>query len=183
MAEFTKDNIAPYIETVTGKKFYFLNPSEDTISIMDIAHALSNMCRYTGHSSRFFSVAEHCVAVSQLTNSLAGLLHDASEAYLTDVASPVKPHLNNYRTLESGIMAPIAQKYRIEWPLTSDVHDADLQQLSTEAFYLIPSKGHSWEWGDWAVAGRPPVEDGIRPVGYEPEKAKNLFLSRFVELI
>ena len=79
--------------TYTGKEFYPLDPNPADIDIKDIAHALSNCCRFAGHIKSFYSVAQHSVIVSELCepeNALAGLLHDASEAYLSDIARPVK---------------------------------------------------------------------------------------------
>src|SRR5258706_13895138 len=87
-----------WIETYSGKQFHILDPQLDEIELYDIAHALSMQCRYTGHCESFYSVAEHCVIVSMLVPkemAIAGLFHDASEAYLTDEVSPVKPHLIN----------------------------------------------------------------------------------------
>ena len=106
--------LSPWIETFTGKEFYFLDPTPDSIDIRDIAHSLAFTCRYTGHSRRFYSVAEHSVLVSYLAvDPLAGLLHDASEAYITDIASPIKPHLANYKELEDKIMDKIKNKLNL----------------------------------------------------------------------
>jgi uncharacterized protein len=173
----------PYIELVSGKHFYFLEPKEDDFVIEDIAHALSNTCRYTGHCSRFYSVAEHSVLVSKLLHGtayeLAGLLHDASEAFLADISRPVKAHLANYYELEDKLMEVIAQKWGFEYPLHPAVKHCDVVMLSTEAHYLIPSQGKEWYWG----GKRPSVTAGIRPSCLEPKVAKNLFLERYRELI
>src|SRR5271156_4912831 len=80
-----------WIQTFTGKKFYPFNPKPQDIDIRDIAHALSNICRFTGHTKRFYSVAEHSRNVAKLVPAhmkLQALLHDASEAYLCDIARP-----------------------------------------------------------------------------------------------
>jgi 5'-deoxynucleotidase YfbR-like HD superfamily hydrolase len=82
-----------WIQTYQGGCFEPFNPHPDQIHIRDIAHALALTCRFTGHCLDFYSVAQHSVMVSQIVShkhALAGLLHDASEAYLTDVASPIK---------------------------------------------------------------------------------------------
>ena len=173
-----RKNLEPYIETLSGIKFYFLDPTADMIDIEDIAHALSNTCRYTGHCRRFYSVAEHSVAVSELTGTLEGLLHDASEAYITDIASPVKPHLTNYKKLESTIQGAVCLKYGVPFPFSEDTHYADLVQLSTEARHLLPSKGNEWRWDEWHVDGRP-RRGGIIPRCLSPREAKRLFLRRF----
>ena len=84
----------PWIETYTGRKFFPLNPRARDLCIEDIAHALAMTCRYNGHCSEFYSVAQHSCIVSDLCEErwkMAGLMHDAAEAYLGDVVSPVKP--------------------------------------------------------------------------------------------
>ena len=172
--------LLPYIETYTGTKFYFLEPTEESINIEDIAHALSNNCRYTGHCRSFYSVAEHSYIVSLIVdqpNALAGLLHDASEAYLTDVASPVKPYLENYKSMENVIMTVIAKKYGFEWPLVDDIKDADAVQLKSEAKHLMHSQGQ-----DWAAHYPTKRENGKVPKCLSPRYAKQLFLERFYEL-
>ena len=81
------------ILTYTGKWFYPLEPRPEDVDIRDIAHALSLICRFTGHVTYHYSVATHSIAVSELCKphlALYGLLHDAGEAYLTDIAHPIK---------------------------------------------------------------------------------------------
>lgn len=170
--------IEDYIETYSGGHFHFLNPDPESIDIDDIAHALSMQCRYTGHIKHFYSVAEHSVHVSHLTkNPLEGLLHDASEAYITDIASPIKPHLSNYKKLESNIMAVIAKKYGFNWPVSEDVHDADKAQLKTEARHLLRSGGRDWLHHFPTTRTR-----GVMPKCWTPDQAKMAFLERFEEL-
>src|SRR5579885_2784587 len=82
-----------WIQTYCGVAFYPLDPRPEEILIEDIAHALSMLCRFTGHVKRFYSVAQHCVYVSHRCDpkdALWGLLHDAAEAYLNDISRPVK---------------------------------------------------------------------------------------------
>lgn len=170
--------IEPYIETYGGTHFYFLEPTPDMVDIEDIAHALSMQCRYTGHIKHFYSVAEHSVLVSQLArNPFEGLMHDASEAYLTDIASPIKPALSNYKNLENGIMNVIAGKYGFNWPVSEDTKDADAAQLKTEARHLLRSGGR--DWLDHFPTRR---VRGIVPHCYTPEQAKMRFMERFYEL-
>ena len=111
----------PYIGTYTNKKFYFLEPEPDQICIEDIAQALSMNCRFSGHVSKFYSVAEHCCIIADLVEAadksssevLAALLHDASEAYICDIPRPIKPYLANYFDMELKIEKVIQQKYNI----------------------------------------------------------------------
>ena len=82
-----------WIQTSSGGKFYYDSDDTDCINIEDIAHALSNPCRFGGHSGRFYSVAQHSVVVAYLVEKelmLTALLHDASEAYVVDVPRPLK---------------------------------------------------------------------------------------------
>ena len=137
-----------YIETYTGKKFYFLNPLCSDIDIIDIAHSLSMQCRYTGHAKEFFSIAEHSILVAELCsdeNKLWGLLHDGSEAYLTDVASPIKPFLKNYKKMEKVLMDAICTKYGLKTSMPEEVHIADMEVLRSEASKLMTSKGADWK--------------------------------------
>jgi 5'-deoxynucleotidase YfbR-like HD superfamily hydrolase len=104
-----------WIQTYSGIKMHPLSPTEEEISIEDIAHALSNLCRFTGHCNKFYSVAQHSVLVSVYSPrdyAMWGLLHDASEAYLNDIARPIKisDEYNTYRKIEENLMKVIAKK-------------------------------------------------------------------------
>ena len=174
----TSTTLEPWIETFSGKQFYFLDPTLDSIDIRDIAHSLAFTCRYTGHSRRFYSVAEHSILVSYLASDpLAGLLHDASEAYITDIASPIKPYLQNYKELEDKLMGKIAEKFGFTYPLTPDIKDCDATQLKTEAKHLLRSGGYPW--AHLYPTKRP---HGITPNCWSPEEAEAKFLERFEEV-
>src|SRR5712664_1181267 len=85
----------PWIETFTGHAFYLLDPRPEDILIEDIAHALSQACRFTCHTRRFYSVAEHSYHIAVLCEKeykLGGLLDDAEETYLGDMNRPLKHH-------------------------------------------------------------------------------------------
>lgn len=129
---------------MSGIKFHFLNPSKDEIDIKDIAFSLANQCRFNGHVS-FFSVAEHSVAVAarlQPDLQLAGLLHDAAEAYLSDIPSPIKRWLPDYQAMETRVQNVINEKFEVEYHY--DVKAADIDATQTEAHYLLKSKGKDW---------------------------------------
>lgn len=172
--------LSPYIETVSGKKFYFLDPDPEMIDIRDIAHSLSMQCRFTGHVTDFMSVAEHSVAVSLVCdkeNELAGLLHDASEAYLSDIASPIKQQFMEYYAMEDKIMKVVAEKFGFAYPLNKDVKDADAIQLKTEAKYLLPTGGK-----DWRDLFPTSAKKGKVPMCLAPAHAKELFLKSYEEI-
>lgn len=139
---YTKD----CIRTFTGIYFNIINPTEDMICIEDIAHSLSMQCRFAGHLPVYYSVAEHsirCHEVSSPENKLAALLHDASEAYLLDIPSPIKPHLNNYKEIENKIMKLVAKKFGFLYPLVQEVRDIDKYMLEWEWNNIMLNKEYS----------------------------------------
>jgi hypothetical protein len=111
---------------------------------------------------------------------LAALLHDAGEAYITDVASPVKKYLPDYRKLEYRIEEVLFEKYGLEYPIHPAIKVADIAMLSTEAHYLLVSKGNDWEM--WKEYTRPRVDVTYKPIGMEPLQAKSLFIEKYNEL-
>lgn len=165
-----------WIQTHTGRKFFPLNPRKEDIDIEDIAHALSMVCRYTGHSCEFYSVAEHSVLVSYFGDEKYGILHDASEAYIADIASPIKKmkEFQFYRQIESTLQTLIYNNYGLNDPEPASLKKADLLMLSTEAHYLL----HPLH-PEWKVPYEPlPIKLCCLP----PKEAKELFLKRFKEL-
>lgn len=128
-----------YVHTFTGKHFNPLDPDPAMIDIRDIAHALSMQCRFIGMVREFYSVAEHSVRVSYACDphdALAGLLHDAPEAYLHDLASPIKnaPGMETYREAERFLVAMIYHRFGLPHIAPpASVHRADRTLLNTEA--------------------------------------------------
>lgn len=123
------------IRTYSGQYVNVFNPDPDTILIEDIAHSLSQQCRFAAQLPAFYSVAEHCLEVAYMMpteHQLAGLLHDASEAYLLDIPSPIKKRLPDYLQIEANLMRVIAQKFGFAYPLAQCVHDADHERLIAE---------------------------------------------------
>lgn len=103
------------MNTWSGRQFDPLHMQPTDVSLKDIAHALSLLCRGGGHLDRFYSVGQHCINCAREAHArgwsnrlvLACLLHDASEAYISDIIRPVKIHLDNYREIEDRIMSVI----------------------------------------------------------------------------
>jgi len=168
-----------YIQTYTGHKFWPLEPEPEDVFINDIAHALSQVCRWTGHCIEFFSVAQHCIYVSRMVGKKFarwGLLHDAAEAYLCDVAKPIKPFLSNYQETECQLMKCIAERFNLGWPVPKQVHDADLIMLATERRDLLTQTGVEWP----CLRGVVPESQHVMPLA--PRFAEVDFLDRFSEL-
>lgn len=90
----------------SGQLFDPLNPEPDKIKIEDIAHALSLIPRWTGHTKHFYSVAQHslrCAALGKPEMALELLMHDATEAYLLDMATPIKHRMPEYKRAEKKL--------------------------------------------------------------------------------
>ena len=166
-----------WIQTFTGRKLFPLDPDPDALDVRDIAHALSLHCRFNGHCRVFYSVAEHSVRVSrQLTDAdaLWGLLHDASEAYLSDVPKPLKKDLPEYQGAEKHLMRVIAERFGLTWPIPNAVHEADMVLLMTERRDLV---GEPVD--DWGIDAAP-LTERIEPLS--PLDAEEAFLARYAEL-
>jgi hypothetical protein len=168
-----------WIETFTGRRFYVLDPHSQDVDIKDIAHALSLLTRFTGHTREFYSVAQHSVLVSRVcdrADALSGLLHDGSETYLADINSPLKhsPAMVRYRTAERHVQVAVEEHFGLpKEPLS--VKLADTRLLVTEKRDLMPLTP-DWE----AFAGVEPLAGTIVP--WAPQIAEAAFLSRFHEL-
>lgn len=171
----------PWIQTKSGRQFWPLNPSPDDIDLDDVAHALSMKCRYGGHVDRFYSVAEHSVLIADWLwlnghkeAALWGLLHDASEAYLPDVARPIKPHLPGFVDIERGVMNAVCQKFAISPWEPAIVKEADHRILHDERAELVGP-----EAAPWKISGGPL---GATLFTWSPEDAKEAFLSCFYKV-
>lgn len=122
--------------TVSGRKIDIMNPDLGAICGYDIAYHLSHICRFGGMINCFYSVAQHSVMVSHMVSreyALAGLLHDASEAYLGDVIKPLKNVIGKaYTDIEDRFMSVIFRKAGLEMAMLRDVHQADRTALELE---------------------------------------------------
>lgn len=91
--------LEPWMETLSGHQYEYANPDPAAIRIEDIARSLTYLCRYNGHCTRFYSVAEHCIHMANVAPpdlKFLALLHDAHEAYCGDIPSPMKAAMNNF---------------------------------------------------------------------------------------
>jgi len=193
-----------WIETYTGKKVTPLNMKEEDLNIEDIAHSLALQCRFTGHCRQFYSIAEHSVRVAGVvtklmleeriknatdplsisvpsdvfvkddyTTILGGLLHDACEAYIGDTARPIKD--TKRIELENTIQGTITQRFLLSGADAALIKKADNIMLATEACCLMRSV-EGWNFPE------PPLdESSFTPSA--PNKAEQLFLARYKELI
>jgi 5'-deoxynucleotidase YfbR-like HD superfamily hydrolase len=177
------------IQTSEGKFFDFENVEAHDYQISEIAHALSNICRFTGHIKDFYSVAEHCVEASYLVPeqyALEALLHDASEAYLGDVSTHLKSLLPEYKALEQRVEKTIAEQYGLEYPMPDCVKTADMLMLIMEKRRFLDDTEHdSKEWPMLEQEANESVLTEIISnslVSKSPTQAKREFIERFIEL-
>lgn len=179
------DHKAAHIITVSGKTINPLAPCWRDVDINDIAHSLSNQCRFTGHTAVFYSVAQHsCLVSDNLPRALAleGLLHDASEAYLSDLARPIKQQRGLgevYLKVEQRLMEAISDAFGLDYSSSGmhlEIKAVDNMLLRTEIRDLMPISDF---WSiDWS--GEEPLRTRIKT--WSPSRSKQEFLSRFKEL-
>ena len=167
-----------FITTLSGAEFDIENPNVGDIPMYDIAHALSMNCRYNGHITRFYSVAEHSVIVSRLVppeDALWGLLHDVTEAFVPDIPRPFKPYIDGFKEVEGRIHESISKVFGLSEEEPDSVFDIDNRIVADEATVLFPSPP-SWV-EDYELLGC-----GDMIIGLAPVLARQQFLSRFEEL-
>lgn len=170
-----------YIQTLSGKKFDYVNATVDDIEIEDIATALSHICRFAGHLPEFYSVAQHSVLCSQLVEpefAFEALMHDAAEAYCQDIPAPLKALLPDYRRIEAFVDELIRFKFNLPLTQSAVVKYADLTMLATERRDLDIDDGTPWP-----ILEGIPTSDIIQIVPLRPGQAYGLFMTRFNELM
>lgn len=169
----------PEILTHSGISFNLLNPEPDSIRINDIAWALSHLCRFTGHTKAFYSVAEHSVRTMWHVGpgfELEALLHDATEAYLGDVSSPLKHMLPTYKAIETTLAHHIRVRFGLPLEESPQVKAADLAMLAMERTALMPHHHEEWD----LIKGVQPAPAVLVPMA--PHVAYSVFLEAFVRL-
>ena len=176
----------PAIQTSRGTIFYILDPRPEEIEIEAIAHALSQLVRFTGQIRKLYTVAQHCLQVSKIVRpelALEGLLHDAAEAYVGDVVTPLKAMLPGYQVIEDRIHLAIASRFDLATdPVTlAEVKQADLIALSTEKRDLMVPMTVD-EFVLWSANG--PLPEPLTPEieVLSPTVVRAAFLDRYERL-
>ena len=166
--EHTSSNML--MDTSCGIKVDVFNPKPEMFHIEDIAHALSQTCRFGGHTKNFYSVAQHSIHcfnfVVNRENKLAMLLHDASEAYMADLIRPVKNNIPEYEKIEHNLMFCIAEKFGFQYPFDDEIREVDDFMLERELDHFIYRKTDN------------PIFSSL-----EPEQAKKIFLQNFYSTV
>lgn len=179
-----------WMQTISGRAFYPLGPSVDDVVAMDIGHSLAMQCRYNGHVRRFYSVAEHCVLMSdwilehatdvteeeRRALALWALLHDGAEAYIGDMVRPLKLHMPDFCAVDDAVTTVIAQRFGASGDtIPPRVKAVDTRILLDERAALLSTPP-----GDWALGDVRPL--GVEIRGWEPSVAKWEYLSRLEAL-
>ena len=172
----------PFIELYSGLPFWYDKLDENTYDINDIAHALSMQCRYNGHCNYFYSVAEHCILMfdyAQYTLNITDnnilrtiLMHDASEAYLSDIPRPLKQLLPDYIKVEKELENVLAKEFKLIYPFPEIVKELDNSMLKVE-------RNHVKVWTDniWSSDHLPLLP--IKLKGWTPKKSEKEYLQRY----
>lgn len=164
-----------WIQTHTSKKFDYDAPTVAMVNIYDITHSLAHQCRFTGHTRKFYSVAQHSYLLSYRVpedQAFSALMHDAHEAYIGDLCAPMKVLLPDYRNLENRIAAVVREKFDL--PPTSDaVKLADRRLCYAELLALFGSPM------DYTFNCEPM---NVRIIPWTERVAKTRFLYRYNEL-
>jgi len=179
------DRKGDWIQTSSGIRFYPLDPRIEEINITDIAWALAHQCRFSGHCSEFYSVAQHSLFVASLCDNnvddqKAALLHDASEAYLVDIPRPLKElqEFSAYRTIETQLQRMIFRRFGIDpdtvnWNVIKVYDDA---ALHTEGAWLMP------DVKSWGTYGPEKVLKRFSQYTMGCMEAHEIFIKKFREL-
>lgn len=174
-----------WIETYTGRRFRPLNPRPEDVCVEDIAHALSLICRFNGQCRYFYSVGQHSLLCCELARNrgydkrvqLLALLHDAAEAYVSDVARPIKPFLADFNKIEASVQKAIWRAFSIgepTWEEKGIIKELDLTLLATEGRVLMPFK-------NWTGLPYPPAEE-IHIDERSPSEVEKAFTVKFYNL-
>lgn len=167
----------PTILTRSGNYFSFLEPSLSDFTLDDIAHGLSQICRFGGQCVRFYSVAEHSIYVASLVPDelkWAALMHDAAEAFVGDVPKPLKELLPAYKDIERQVEQAIARRFDLPLPMDPRIKTADIVMLRTEQLQLM-NNNDDWHWTFNVQPARISIECML------PWEAKETFLAKAQE--
>lgn len=167
----------PTIILSGGTYFDFEAPGESEFTIQDIAHGLAHICRFGGQCDPFYSVAEHSVHVSTIVppeHALAGLLHDAAEAFCGDMVKPMKMLCPDYVAVEKRVERAILARFGID-ELPPTIKAADIQMLATEQRHLMNNRD------EWESCEGGEARDMVLPC-WSPYEARQRFVARFFDL-
>lgn len=146
-------NCLSRIKVRSGRYLDLIDPQPSQFQFSDIAGGLAKLCRFSGQTERFYTVAEHCCNCAIVSRrrgdnpnvTLAVLMHDAAEAFIGDVTRPLKEMLSDYRVIEQKLERVIAEKFSIDFGAAADrIHEIDRDVLMAERRQLFPPDNELW---------------------------------------
>lgn len=167
------------IQMIDGTYIDLVNPDFSDLDIKSIAWSLSMICRFNGHTSTFYSVAQHSVLASVMVpHELAfdALMHDSAEAILGDVVSPLKSLLRDYKEIEKRIEEKLFSHFNVNH--SDKIKEIDLILLATERDLLMPETGEVWPQIKDVEPSNILIKQGI----WSQEESYNLFLEQYNKL-
>jgi hypothetical protein len=203
--ESTADREGDWFVTYTGRRFFPLDPRVEDVDIRDIAHSLALQTRWMGHCKTFYSIASHCLACARIAEKLEqpavvmhwALMHDAAEAYTSDIVRPIKRRLGfvtgnahdtlmtglyPYKTFEGNMLRLIAERFDLPWPIPEMVTTIDNRMLVTEALHMTNYDGERYVDGETHWIHEPNWK-AIKPFGdahvllhQTPQQAEEAFI-------
>lgn len=171
-----------WISLLSGGKFNYNKPEESDVTLDDLASALSNICRFSGHLPCFYSVAQHLVNTSRIVPpefAFDALMHDTAEAFTNDLPTPLKWALPIFKELEVKIENAMSKKFGFNYPYPPEIKEADTNMLILEKIYV---KGDTSVWPHYEGIVVDHLVDRVDLKGWQPGRAKREFLERFKEL-
>jgi uncharacterized protein len=185
---YKQERVGDFIQIYSGKLFYVLDPRAEDMDVISIAHSLSNLARFTGHSERFYTVGEHSVRCARMARKagysvlqqLYCLGHDASESVMNDLARPVKQNVPQYKKLEDEVMEvmwdvmklpkPTEEDYKIVKAIDNTMLIHELEQLMKRSTIDYENLEHIKVFEDMTY-------------GYGAGESKHDFLSMYYALM
>jgi hypothetical protein len=176
--------------TYSGVMMDLRDPDPSKVRVADLAHHLAYIGRFGGAAHRFYSVASHSVYVSRRLAEeghppdvqLAGLLHDASEAYLGDVVSGLKRMMPEYRVLEARWEHMLERLFGVEWVGVPAIKNADVRARIAESRDLFSGTYPQAELDVGGVRHAELTAYAAPVVAETPDEAEFAWLSRAAEL-
>lgn len=172
-----------WIGLLSGAQFNYNRPSESDVTLDDLASALSNICRFSGHLPCFYSVAQHLVNTSRIVDpefAFDALMHDTVEAFTNDLPTPLKWALPIFKELEVKIEGAMAEKFGFNYPYPPQVKQADIEMLILEKLY-VKKDDRVWSQYEGIVVDHLVDKVDLKP--WQPQRAKREFLERYEELL
>lgn len=181
-----------WISLLSGARFSYDKPETSDVTIEDIASAASNICRFSGHLPRYYSVAQHLCNTSKIVEALTGditdprvfeaQMHDTAEAFTNDLPTPLKWMLPIFKELEVKIESAMGKKFGFNYPYADVVKEADTIMLILEKIYVKGDTSIWPQYEDWTAERVEPYRQYVDLNSWQPVRAKREFLERYNKL-